>query len=126
MRCVARRRNQGYAMSIESAIAALVDALVKSKGWLRTRSEADAIVRHAIDREIPKELPGLTTYEVVSDITEHGIKHKRVCDEAVAIAYARDAVAAERERCAKIARRFEPDERSSHVTYASDAIRGMP
>jgi len=29
----------------------------------------------------------------------------------------------ERERCARIAERYEPDEKSSHVTYASRDIR---
>ena len=34
-----------------------------------------------------------------------------------------EAVAAEREACAKVAERFEPDEKTSYVTYASTAIR---
>jgi hypothetical protein len=29
----------------------------------------------------------------------------------------------EREECAKVAERFEPDEKTSYVTYASTAIR---
>ena len=33
------------------------------------------------------------------------------------------AVLAEREACAKVAERFEPDEKTSYVTYASTAIR---
>ena len=33
------------------------------------------------------------------------------------------AVEAEREACAKVAERFEPDEKTSYVTYASTAIR---
>jgi hypothetical protein len=33
------------------------------------------------------------------------------------------AVRAEREACAKVAERFEPDEKTSYVTYASTAIR---
>ena len=32
-------------------------------------------------------------------------------------------VAIEREACAKVAERFEPDEKTSYVTYASTAIR---
>ena len=32
------------------------------------------------------------------------------------------AVAQETERCARIARAFEPDQRAAHVTYASDAL----
>lgn len=32
-------------------------------------------------------------------------------------------VAFEREACAKVAERFEPDEKTSYVTYASTAIR---
>ena len=32
-------------------------------------------------------------------------------------------VALEREACAKVAERFEPDEKTSYVTYASTAIR---
>ena len=31
--------------------------------------------------------------------------------------------AAEREACAKVAERYEPDEKTSYVTYASSAIR---
>jgi hypothetical protein len=34
-----------------------------------------------------------------------------------------EAVLAEREACAKVAERFEPDEKTSYVTYASTAIR---
>lgn len=34
-------------------------------------------------------------------------------------------LAAERERCAKVAQKFEPDERCDYVTYTSDAIRSM-
>ena len=33
------------------------------------------------------------------------------------------AMAIEREACAKVAERFEPDEKTSYVTYASTAIR---
>jgi hypothetical protein len=33
------------------------------------------------------------------------------------------AVAAEREECAKVAEQFEPDEKTSYVYYASQAIR---
>ena len=33
------------------------------------------------------------------------------------------AMALEREECAKVAERFEPDEKTSYVTYASTAIR---
>ena len=33
------------------------------------------------------------------------------------------AVKVEREACAKVAERFEPDEKTSYVTYASTAIR---
>jgi len=33
------------------------------------------------------------------------------------------AVLEEREACAKVAERFEPDEKTSYVTYASTAIR---
>ena len=39
------------------------------------------------------------------------------------VAFANLAVAKEREACAKIAERFEPDEKTSYVTYASTAIR---
>jgi len=34
-----------------------------------------------------------------------------------------EAVLAEREACAKVAERFEPDEKTRYVTYASTAIR---
>ena len=34
-----------------------------------------------------------------------------------------DWVLAEREACAKVAEQFEPDEKTSYVTYASTAIR---
>ena len=34
-----------------------------------------------------------------------------------------EAVLAEREACAKVAEKFEPDEKTSYVTYASTAIR---
>jgi len=34
-----------------------------------------------------------------------------------------DAVLIEREACAKVAERFEPSEKTSYVTYASQAIR---
>jgi hypothetical protein len=35
------------------------------------------------------------------------------------------ALAAERERCAKIAERYEPDQRASYVNYASQEIRAL-
>jgi hypothetical protein len=35
-----------------------------------------------------------------------------------------EAILDEREECAKVAERFEPDEKTSYVTYASTAIRG--
>ena len=38
-------------------------------------------------------------------------------------AFAKLAAAKEREACAKVAERFEPDEKTSYVTYASIAIR---
>ena len=38
-------------------------------------------------------------------------------------AFANLVAAKEREACAKIAERFEPDEKTSYVTYASTAIR---
>ena len=37
--------------------------------------------------------------------------------------FAEMVAAAEREACAKVAERFEPDEKTSYVTYASTAIR---
>ena len=37
--------------------------------------------------------------------------------------FAELVAAAEREACAKVAERFEPDEKTSYVTYASTAIR---
>ena len=39
------------------------------------------------------------------------------------VAFANLVAAKEREACAKIAERFEPDEKTSYVTYASTAIR---
>jgi hypothetical protein len=38
-------------------------------------------------------------------------------------AFAKLVAAAEREACAKVAERFEPDEKTSYVTYASTTIR---
>ena len=38
-------------------------------------------------------------------------------------AFAHLVAAKEREACAKVAERFEPDEKTSYVTYASTAIR---
>jgi hypothetical protein len=37
--------------------------------------------------------------------------------------FAKLVAAKEREACAKVAERFEPDEKTSYVTYASTAIR---
>ena len=37
--------------------------------------------------------------------------------------FANLVAAAEREACAKVAERYEPDEKTSYVTYASSAIR---
>ena len=37
--------------------------------------------------------------------------------------FAKLVAEAEREACAKVAERFEPDEKTSYVTYASTAIR---
>lgn len=39
------------------------------------------------------------------------------------VAFANLVAAKEREACAKVAERFEPDEKTSYVTYASTAIR---
>ena len=39
------------------------------------------------------------------------------------VAFAKLVAEAEREACAKVAERFEPDEKTSYVTYASTAIR---
>jgi len=39
------------------------------------------------------------------------------------VAFAKMVAEAEREACAKVAERFEPDEKTSYVTYASTAIR---
>jgi hypothetical protein len=43
--------------------------------------------------------------------------------EAFAKLVEEQATAKEREACAKVAERFEPDEKTSYVTYASTAIR---
>jgi hypothetical protein len=43
--------------------------------------------------------------------------------EAFAKLVVAKATASEREACAKVAERFEPDEKTSYVTYASTAIR---
>jgi hypothetical protein len=45
---LADEKRWNAAMTVEAAIAALVVALVESKGWLR--SYADAVIRDAIDR----------------------------------------------------------------------------
>jgi hypothetical protein len=37
--------------------------------------------------------------------------------------FAKLVAAKERDACAKVAERFEPDEKTSYVTYASTAIR---
>ena len=39
------------------------------------------------------------------------------------VALVHHAIAEEREACAKVAERFEPDEKTNYVTYASTAIR---
>ena len=46
-------------------------------------------------------------------------------DERIAavVRFAALVAAAEREECAKVAECYEPDEKTSHVTYASSAIR---
>ena len=47
-RAAVAAEREDYAMNIEDAIVALVDALVSDKGWMR--AYANAIVRDAIDR----------------------------------------------------------------------------
>jgi hypothetical protein len=42
---------------------------------------------------------------------------------AAVVRFAELVAAAEREACAKVAERYEPDEKTSYVTYASSAIR---
>lgn len=46
-----------------------------------------------------------------------------IIDFAYAEKFAALVAAAEREACAKVAERYEPDEKTSYVTYASSAIR---
>jgi hypothetical protein len=58
---------------------------------------------------------GFVEYEL-EDYTQSGydIRYERFADLVRAD---------EREACAKVAERFEPDEKTSYVTYASTAIR---
>jgi hypothetical protein len=44
-------------------------------------------------------------------------------EEPINLQIAKLVAAKEREACAKVAERFEPDEKTSYVTYASTAIR---
>jgi hypothetical protein len=46
-----------------------------------------------------------------------------IIDLKYAQKFANLVAAAEREACAKVAERYEPDEKTSYVTYASSAIR---
>jgi hypothetical protein len=65
---------------------------------------------------------------IIEMAREAGINHV-TCEfygdelKAFAALVRAEAQAEEREACAKVAERFEPDEKTSYVTYASTAIR---
>ena len=72
---------------------------------------------HQAIPQIPQERSSkyMTVFELIeaNGLTLHGdIEH-----------FAELVRADEREACAKVAERFEPDEKTSYVTYASTAIR---
>jgi len=64
----------------------------------------------------------MTQDEIIALARQAGLfTHAEVQPEIVA--FAKLVAAKEREACAKVAERFEPDEKTSYVTYASTAIR---
>jgi hypothetical protein len=54
--------------------------------------------------------------------SQHDHDHFRAYGDSLK-AFAKLVAAKEREACAKVAEQFEPDEKTSYVTYASTAIR---
>ena len=96
-----------------------------------TQDEILEMVREAGGSDVGG--PGWTTW-VGTQSTEFlerfahlvAAKEREACGEAAMKAAEKAvdvAIKLEREACAKIAERFEPDEKTSYVTYASTAIR---
>lgn len=71
----------------------------------------------------------MTRDDIIKMATEAGIHLATdwhwmpIIDLSYAQKFAELVAAAEREECAKVAERFEPDEKTSYVAYASTAIR---
>ena len=105
--------------------------------WGLQGSRKHQIIRYAETNARNEEI----THEIIEMARQAGLfTHKEVQPEIVAfakliadkafqngyekgVAAFNDAVLLEREACAKVAERFEPDEKTSYVTYASTAIR---
>ena len=56
-------------------------------------------------------------------VASNNPNHDTNWHDPVVVAFAALVASSEREACAKVAERFEPDEKTSYVTYASTAIR---
>ena len=81
--------------SVETAIVALVDALVESKGW--TRAYADAVVRGAVDRQARAYVP-LTDSEIEACMRESMKSLGKSPTHDSGLAMARDIEAAVRRK----------------------------
>lgn len=83
-----------------------------------TRDETTNLLQDAVDILESEALSTLTHWDSVQ--VRIAIRHiKRVMEGDVE----EQAVLAEREACARIAERYEPDEKQDYVTYASRDIR---